>query len=80
MYLPSLWAERSEVVHSSEHPDGLWGPPSLSRKKWPEGQFDYNRPDHDQQHYYDHARTVKPEAATAVVELLMMDVRTPETC
>jgi hypothetical protein len=24
--------------------------------------------------------TVKPEAATAVVELLMMDVRTPETC
>jgi hypothetical protein len=22
----------------------------------------------------------KPEAATAVVELLMMDVRTPETC
>jgi hypothetical protein len=24
--------------------------------------------------------TVKPEAATAVVELLMMGVRTPETC
>jgi hypothetical protein len=24
--------------------------------------------------------TVKPEAATAVVELLMMDVRTPDTC
>ena len=31
------------------------------------------RPDHD------HAPTVKPEAATAVVELLTMDVRTPET-
>jgi len=25
------------------------------------------RPDHDQQHYYHHAPTVKPGAATAVV-------------
>jgi hypothetical protein len=40
-----------------------------------------NRPDHDQQHCYHHAATVKPEAAAAaVVELLMMGVRTPETC
>jgi len=39
-----------------------------------------NRPDHDQQHCYHHAPKVKPEAATAVVELLMMGVRTPETC
>jgi len=38
------------------------------------------RPDHDQQHCYHHTPTVKPEAATAVVELLMMDVRVPETC
>jgi hypothetical protein len=38
------------------------------------------RPDHDQQHCYHHAPTVKPEAAIAVVELLMMGVRTPETC
>jgi len=37
-------------------------------------------PDHDQQHCYHHAPTVKPEAATAVVELLVMGVRTPETC
>ena len=37
-------------------------------------------PDHDQQHCYHHAPKVKPEAATAVVELLMMGVRTPETC
>jgi hypothetical protein len=36
--------------------------------------------DHDQQHYYHHAPTVKPEVATAVVELLMMGVRTPKTC
>jgi hypothetical protein len=37
------------------------------------------RPDHDQQHCYHHAPTVKPELATAVVQLLMMGVRTPET-
>ena len=36
--------------------------------------------DHDQQHCYHHAPMVKPEAATAVVKLLMMGVRTPETC
>jgi hypothetical protein len=35
------------------------------------------RPDHDQQHCYHHAPTVKPEAATAAVELLMMGVKTP---
>jgi hypothetical protein len=39
-----------------------------------------NRPDHDQQHCHHHAPKVKPDAATAVVELLMMGVRTPETC
>jgi len=37
-------------------------------------------PDHDQQHCYHHAPKVKPEAATAAVELLMMDMRMPETC
>jgi hypothetical protein len=37
-------------------------------------------PDHDPQHYYHHAPKVKPEAATAFVELLIMGVRTPETC
>jgi hypothetical protein len=39
-----------------------------------------NWPDHDQQHCYHHGRVVKPEAATAVVELLMMGMRTLETC
>jgi len=38
------------------------------------------RPDHDQQHSYHHAPDVKPEAATAVVELLMMGMRMPKTC
>ena len=38
-----------------------------------------NRPDHDQQHCYHHALKVKPETVTAVVKLLMMGVRTPET-
>jgi hypothetical protein len=33
-----------------------------------------------QQHCYHHAPAVKPEAATEVVELLMMGVRMPETC
>jgi len=37
------------------------------------------RPDHDQQHCCHHAPKVKPEAAIAVVELLMMGVRKPET-
>jgi hypothetical protein len=38
------------------------------------------RADHDQQHCYHHAPKVKPKAATAFVELVMMGVRTPETC
>ena len=38
------------------------------------------RPDHYQQHCYHHALNVKPEDVSAVVELLMMGVRTPETC
>ena len=38
------------------------------------------RPANDQRHCYHHAPMVKPEAATAVVELLMLGVRAPETC
>jgi hypothetical protein len=38
------------------------------------------RTDHDQQHCYHQAPKVKPEAATAVLDLLMMGVRTPEIC
>ena len=38
------------------------------------------RPDHGQQHCSPHAPTLKLEAAAAVVKLLMMGVRTPETC
>jgi len=37
-------------------------------------------PDHDQQHCDHHVPTVKPEAATAVVEFLMMGMRMPEAC
>jgi hypothetical protein len=36
--------------------------------------------DHDQQHCYHHAPTVKPKAATAVDKLLMMGRRMPKTC
>ena len=39
-----------------------------------------DRPDHDQQHCYHHDPKVKPEAATVVIELLMMGGKTPETC
>jgi hypothetical protein len=34
----------------------------------------------EQQHDYHHDTKVKPEAATAVIELLIMDGKTPETC
>jgi hypothetical protein len=37
-------------------------------------------PYHDQQHCYHHVPKVKPEAATAVAELLMIVMRTPEKC
>jgi hypothetical protein len=32
------------------------------------------------QHDYHHDTKIKPEAATAVIELLMMGGKTPETC
>ena len=35
-------------------------------------------PDHDQQHCYHHAPTVKPEAVNAVAKLLMMGVEAPD--
>jgi hypothetical protein len=40
----------------------------------------HGRADQEQQHCYHHTPMVKPEAATAVVELLIMGVRMPETC
>jgi len=36
--------------------------------------------EHEQQHGCHHDMKVKPEAATTVVKLLMMGVRTPKTC
>jgi hypothetical protein len=38
------------------------------------------RPDRDQQHCYQRRSNGKPEAATAVIELLMMGMRMPKTC
>jgi hypothetical protein len=38
------------------------------------------RPDHEPQHGYHHDTKVKPEVAIAVIELLMMGGKTPETC
>jgi len=39
-----------------------------------------SQPNHDQQNCYHQAPKVKPEAANAVVQLLMMGVKTPKTC
>jgi hypothetical protein len=36
--------------------------------------------EHEQQHGYHHDTKVKPEAATAIAELLMTGMRTPEIC
>jgi hypothetical protein len=38
------------------------------------------RPDHEHKHNYHHDAKVKPEAATAVIELLMIGRKTPKTC
>jgi hypothetical protein len=57
-----------------------WQPQVLPSERGNNSAVGRGRPDQDQQHCYHHAPTVKPEAATAVVELLMMVVRTPETC
>ena len=51
---------------------------SWGQSCWVRGRA--GRPDNEQQHCYHHAPTVKPEAATAVTELLMMGGKTPETC
>jgi hypothetical protein len=40
----------------------------------------YNRPRPRVQHDCHHDTKVKPEACTAVIELLMMGGKTPETC
>jgi hypothetical protein len=42
--------------------------------------FTFYRPDHETQHDCHHDTKVKPESATAVIELLMMGGKTPETC
>jgi len=44
------------------------------------GHCQADRTDNQQQHCYHHTPKVKSEAATAVVELLMMGMWTPETC
>jgi hypothetical protein len=40
----------------------------------------FNRPEHKQQYGYHHDTKVIPETATTVVGILLMSVKTPETC
>ena len=69
---PSSGATTSAVV-ASDLPLELGDSSAVGRGR-------AGRSNHDQQHCYHHAPKVKPEAATAVVELLIMGMRTPETC
>jgi len=68
------------IIRSSTAAAAAFGLPLEHGGSSAVGRGRASRPDHDQQHSYHHAPTVKPEAATAVVELLMTGVRTPETC
>jgi hypothetical protein len=44
------------------------------------GIYHTDRPDHEHNTTVNHDTKVKPEAATAVIELLMMGGKSPETC
>ena len=68
------------IIRSSTTAVAASGLPSERGDSSAVGRGRAGRPDHDQQQRYHHAPTVKPEAATAVVELLVTGVRTPETC
>jgi hypothetical protein len=68
------------IIRSSTTAVATAGLPSERGGSGAVGRGRAGRPDHDQQHCYHHAPKVKPEAATAVVELLTMGVRTPNTC
>jgi hypothetical protein len=67
------------IIRSSTTAVAASGLPSERGDRSAVGRGEAGRPDHDQQHCYHQAPTVKPEAATAVVELPMMGVRMPET-
>jgi len=68
------------ILRSSTTAVATSGLPSECGDSSAVGPGQASQPDHDQQHCYHHAPTVKPEVATAVVELLRMGVGTPETC
>jgi len=67
-------------VGGVRHPQHTQTGSNYSNKRGGNSAVGRGRAEHDQQHCYHHAPMVKPEAATAVVQLLMMGVRTPETC
>jgi hypothetical protein len=71
--LTSIISSSTTAVAASGLPLECGGSSAVGR-----GRAD--RPDHDKQHCHRQAPTVKPMAATAVLELLMMGVGTPEIC
>jgi hypothetical protein len=81
----SLYVSAQDNInaHKTQRPDGkrpLGRPRSMGRTfSSVVSRGRAGRADHDQRRCYHHAPTVKPEAATAIVELPMMGVRTPET-
>jgi hypothetical protein len=73
-YLPLSWKSWNRfecAVGSVRHPQHTQTGSNSGRA---------GRPDHDQQHCHHQAPKVKPVAATAVVELLLMCVTTSKTC
>jgi len=70
--MPIIWSSTTAVAAS--------GLPLERDGSSAAGRGRAGRPNHDQQHCYHQAPTVKPEAATAVVKPLMMGTRMPETC
>jgi len=67
------------IIRSSTTAVAASGLPSELGDSSAVGHGQAGRPDHDQQHCYHHAPTVKPEAATAVVDLLMAGMRMSKT-
>jgi len=80
LQLNTFWASSCPSSGATTTAVAASGLPSELGDSSAVGRGRAGRPDHDQQRCYHHAPKVKPEAATEVVQLLVMGVRMPETC